>query len=452
MRLALTAALAAAAASALQSTFVSPNRDLAFALSVPDTDNTDIFFSIRAPISYAWAAVGLGSDDMKGALFLIIYRNKHRDNVTLSPRLAYGNYEPQHYPDMQYDVLPGSGIDGDHMVLNARCTQHCRSWPAADSNSGYMDVSSASGKAIFAMGPRAGFGSDSPAADLQFHREFGVFSIDIKRTLGAPDPPKLEDDSESVGTSLDYRRTGRREPRSSLHGSFMVFSVVFLLPVGAALRSSERWARFHSLCQSMAVLIMLAGVVTGVLASFRYQRSRNFRAHHQIIGFIVVGFVLAQLVLGFLHQRKMRKTNMPTNQGRYHRYLGGAIIIFGVLNAFFGFDLALDYKLGYTLCGFVLISVFVVLFLYLSRRGVRGRRQRQTATTADGPSTGYQPQPWREEPNPPDAPPSYDAASSQYISLQPVPSRASPWRGSDVKDGGDDQPALGGLQRPREFT
>ncbi|PFH62050.1 hypothetical protein XA68_15373 [Ophiocordyceps unilateralis] len=457
LHMTLAAAAAAAAVAAQQSTFLSPSRDLAFALSVPDTDNTDIFFSIRAPINYAWAAVGLGSDDMKGALFLVIYRNKHRDNVTLSPRLAYGNYEPQHYPEMQYDVLPGTGIVDDHMVFNARCTQHCRSWPAVDSNSGYLDVSSPTEKAIYALGPRSGFGSDNPAADLQFHREFGVFTIDIKRTLGAPDPPTLADNSVAVGTSLEYHNTHRRDHRSGLHGTFMVFAVVILLPVGAALRHLGRWARYHVLCQSTAVAIMLGGVATGVLTSLRYQRSRNFRSPHQILGFIVIGFVLVQLALGFLHRRKNIKTHAPTEYGKYHRYLGGIIIVFGTLNAFFGFDLALDYKVGYALCAIVIVTIFVGLFFYLGRQGLREKHQRLAA--AGGPHgaapTGYQPQPWREDNpdgSPREAPPSYDASSSQHIGLQPVSAQPSPWRSSDVKDGGDDQPALGGAQHPREFA
>ncbi|RDA93635.1 hypothetical protein CP533_4919 [Ophiocordyceps camponoti-saundersi (nom. inval.)] len=454
----LTICITAAAAAARQSTFLSPSRDLAFALSVPETGNTDLFFSIRASVEHAWAAVGLGSDDMKGALFLIVYRNKKRDNVTLSPRLAYGNYEPEHYPDLQYEILPGSGIVDDHMVVNVRCIQHCRSWPAADSNSGYMDVSSPTEKAIYALGPRTGFGSDSPAADLQIHREFGVFNIDVKSTLGATDPPVLTADSVAEGTELDYRNTGTRDSRSGLHGTFMVFSVVFLMPVGAALRKLGRWARFHILCQLVAVVIMLAGVATGVLASLRYQRSRYFRSTHQILGFVVVGFVLIQVALGFFHRQKTIKTHAPTQYGKYHRFLGGIIVVFGTLNAFFGFDFALDYKIGYILCSLVIVFVFVSLFLYLGRQGIREKYQRRAAASAarnplGSAPTGYQPQPWRENEHgsspTEDAPPSYESHASQSIGLQPMP---SPWRSSDVKDGGDDHPALGGAQQPREFA
>ncbi|RDA87738.1 hypothetical protein CP532_1796 [Ophiocordyceps camponoti-leonardi (nom. inval.)] len=454
---AVLAAAAAAVAAARQSTFLSPSRDLAFALSVPETDNTDLYFSFRASINHAWVAVGLGSDDMKGALFLVIYRNKKRDNVTLSPRLAYGNYEPEHYPDLQYEVLPGSGIFDDHMVLNVHCIQHCRSWPAADSNSGYMDVSSPTEKAIYALGPRTGFGSDNPAADLQIHREFGVFTIDVKSTLGAADPPVLTADTAAEGTELDYRSTGTRDHRSGLHATFMVFSVVFLIPVGAALRRIGRWARFHIPCQLLAVAIMLGGVAAGVLASLRYQRALYFRSTHQILGFVVVGFVLIQVALGFFHRQKSIKAHAPSKYGKYHRFLGGIIIVFGTLNAFFGFDFALDYKIGYVLCSLVILFVFVTLFLYLGRQGIREKYQRRTAASAAGnplgsAPTGYQPQPWREDEHgssPTDAPPSYESHSSQSIGLQPM---SSPWRSSDVKDGGDDHPALGGAQQPREFA
>lgn len=230
---------------------------------------------MRAHIDNSWAAVGLGSDDMKGALFLMMYRNDYGDNVTFSPRLAYGNYEPQHYPELRYEALPGTGVVDDYMVLVVKCIEHCRSWPAADSNSGYIDVSSPNQKAVYALGPKEAFGSSSPAADLKFHREFGVFTIDMKRTQGSPDAPVLDSKSKAVGTSLDYRKTPRSDFKAGLHGAFMIFFVVILFPLGVVLLRFGRWARWHGVNQAVGVAGALAGLALGVLTSFNYQRVRG---------------------------------------------------------------------------------------------------------------------------------------------------------------------------------
>ncbi|PHH85477.1 hypothetical protein CDD83_354 [Cordyceps sp. RAO-2017] len=446
-----------------QSTFVSPGGDLAFGFTVPDNGNSDVFFSLRVPVENAWGAVGLGSDDMKGALFLVIYRDESGRNVTFSPRLAYGNYEPQYYPDLRVEVLPGTGVVDGHMLFTARCTDHCRSWPAADSNSGYIDVTSPNQKAIYALGPRDGFRSNDPAADVKFHREFGVFTIDMKRTQGSPDAPVLSAASRSLGAELDYRRTGRADYKAVLHATFMVVFLLVMFPLGVALLRLGRWARWHGLNQAVAVVGVLAGLAMGILASFHYQRSRGFRSHHQILGFIVVAFVLAQFALGLLHHQEHRKTQAPTRYSKVHVWLGRLIIFLGTLNAFFGFTFALNRKVGMALAGLIILGAFALMFFSVGRQWLAKKNQRRDATNPrHGAPAGYQPQPWREPgqgpgpsgmPYPSEPPPGYEPPSQQ-IGLQPVstsPAAASPWKSSDAKDFEDD-PALGSTHRPREFA
>jgi hypothetical protein len=56
-----------------QATFVSEDKAIAFGFTVPDVTDDDFFFSIRIPKDYSWGAIGLGSEDMDGALVLMIY-------------------------------------------------------------------------------------------------------------------------------------------------------------------------------------------------------------------------------------------------------------------------------------------------------------------------------------------------------------------------------------------
>ncbi|KJZ79547.1 hypothetical protein HIM_01016 [Hirsutella minnesotensis 3608] len=443
-----------------QSTFISPGGELAFAFTVPDHQNHDIYFSLRVSTEVSWGAVGLGSDDMKGALFLMLYRDDSGQNVTFSPRLAYGNYEPKFYPELEYEVLPGTGIVDDHMVFVAKCIRHCRSWPAAGTNSGYIDVSSPDSKTIFAIGPRERFSSDSKEAGLKFHREFGVFTMDLRRT-GVADPPILDADSKAVGTTLLYKKTPRSDYKAGLHGAFMVFFIIVMFPFGVVLLRLGRWARWHGVNQAVGVAGVLAGLALGVLTSFHYQRSRSFNSYHQIFGFVIIAFILGQLTLGAMHHQQYRKTQAPTKYGKIHLWLGRIILFLGTLNAFFGFTFALNRKYGMALAGLILIGSFTFLFLAVGRKWMsQKRRPRGPGTAPGGAPSGYQPQPWREEQHngsgagyPSYPPPGYEPPSQQ-IGLQSVPASPAPqtpWKSSDAKDFEDD-PALGSAQRPREFA
>lgn len=221
----------------------------------------------------SWGAIGLGSNEMAGALFLILYRSDNNENnVTFSPRLAYGNYEPKYYPDLKFQTFNGTGVKGGYMTFNAVCNEHCRSWPAGGTGKGYIDVSSPNQQAIYALGPKERFTGDDPNAGLKMHSEHGTFTIDMKRTQGQADLPVLTKDSVSEGTTLNSRSTGNYDWKAAAHASFMVFSFMFLIPLGSILVRMEKWAKFHKFNQTFALCLVLTGLAFGILASFNYRR------------------------------------------------------------------------------------------------------------------------------------------------------------------------------------
>lgn len=59
-----------------------------------------------------------------------------------------------------------------------------------------------------------------------------------------------------------------------------------------------------------------------------------FTSPHQIIGMVVVAFLIAQFCLGFLHHVEFQKTNMPTKYGKIHLWLGRGVLFLGVVNLF----------------------------------------------------------------------------------------------------------------------
>lgn len=58
---------------------------------------------------------------MMGTNIFVIYADPSGNNVTLSPRLGKGYFEPKYDEGAQVSLLEGSGIQNGQMVANVRC-------------------------------------------------------------------------------------------------------------------------------------------------------------------------------------------------------------------------------------------------------------------------------------------------------------------------------------------
>lgn len=155
------------------------------------------------------------------------------------------------------------------MIFSAHCHSGCQSWPG-----GYMDVSSHSQPACYALGPREKFRSNDPAAPIKFHAEFGSFEIDMKRTFGHADSPALMDGSTNVGTKAHGSKDGMVDAASTAHAVFMVLVFVVVLPIGALLPRFADAVKTHAILQGLSLVGGLVGFGMGVKTSFHYQRVR----------------------------------------------------------------------------------------------------------------------------------------------------------------------------------
>ncbi|OLN85556.1 hypothetical protein CCHL11_05802 [Colletotrichum chlorophyti] len=436
-----------------QSTFVSPDNNVAFGFTVPEDAGSEVYFTIRAPIDRQWAAIGLGKDQMAGSLILMMYRNEIGRNVTFSPRIAYGNYEPSYYDHMVWEALPGTGIFNGSMYLSVKCSLHCRSWTG-----GYIDVTSENQKALWAVGPEGAFGSDKRDASVKFHEEFGRFTINMKRTIGPGDAPVLKADAVNEGTTEVASADDKKDYKSIFHAVLMIGALLILMPIGAAFVRLGGLVRWHAVTQGMAVLVVVVGMVLGILTSFWYQRSRGFNSAHQIIGFIVVAFCFGQFAVGFLHHHKFKQTQQTTVYKTIHIWLGRIVIALGTFNAFLGFSFALNRRYTYFLAGFILFMLAISLFFTCGRTWVGRRLPGKFGNQAAG---GYNPEPWRQPAGnyaygapPAYQPPSYQPPSHQgqnigLTSMVADPAQPTKERSSSREYRNND---LGSVQQPREMV
>lgn len=255
----------------VQSTFVSPDGSLTFGFSWPDDGTDDIYFALRVRRAVAWGAVGLGSDDMPGALYLMIYENHDGDDVNFSPRLSEGHYEPQYHGDIHVERMPGTTINKKDMLFVGRCT-NCLNWPSFHGQGGNINLTSTTETCIYGFGPDEGFATDNVQEGIKFHEQYGVFEIDMNRTRGATEPPRADRKLRSDGTRLIRHVDGAADVQSIVHGIVMMFCFVGLMPLGIVILRFGGWARWHAINQTVAMVGVLVGFALGIVVSFRYQR------------------------------------------------------------------------------------------------------------------------------------------------------------------------------------
>lgn len=257
------------------SIFVNADGAIGFGFSVPDDNEEQFYFTLRVHRTHAWGAIGLGSDDMPGALHLLVYDNGDMTNVTFSPRISYGYYEPAYYDEFEYELLDGTGIFDEHMIVKGRCLRDCLTWPAKGTDGGRIDVNSTEEMGIYALGPIEGFASDKVDESLKFHAQYGTFIMDMARAHGAERPPPMDDTTRSTGTRLNEKHVQKADIMSTMHAVIMVLAFVLLMPLGAVMLRIGGWVKWHALNQTISMFLVLAGFGVGIATSLRYQRVRQ---------------------------------------------------------------------------------------------------------------------------------------------------------------------------------
>lgn len=281
------------------SIFVSPGDQqsrVAFGISIPgNEDRNDIYFSIAASTNLKWAGIGLGNDEMDGALYLIIYSSASGKNVTISARTASGHDEPVYDPTIQLKAMAGTGITADAIMNFAGLCVNCRSWSATknkkrdsdgDGDGGNedknkIDVTSEDQECIYGLASGGPMNSDDPAASINYHTRYGSFEINLKQAVssGVAEPPNVVEalelgSSASSGSKVSEDNTTQNWV-AIWHAIIMIVCFIGLLPLGVIfLRVLDR-VRWHGWNQTLAAVGIIVGAGVGIYDSLRYTRVSN---------------------------------------------------------------------------------------------------------------------------------------------------------------------------------
>lgn len=258
-----------------------PDNSLGFGFTIPfkNESTTDMYFTIRADDSASWAAVGIGSHEMEGALIFVIYSSADGNSVTCSPRPSRADIEPAHDSSLNVETLESHIQDGK-MYFSGKCT-NCRNWKG-----GYLDVTSQTAKGIYAMGPKGSTLSDDKSAGIRYHTSYGSFNIDMNHATGTGNAPVIDDNTSAFGAELyeDDQESGKRDLKSTFHAFVMILTFIGLMPGGVAILRFGNSVRFHWINQSLAVLSVIIGLGLGIYDSLYYQRVRLCMCWKKTVG------------------------------------------------------------------------------------------------------------------------------------------------------------------------
>jgi hypothetical protein len=183
------------------STFYLPQTGTIFSLNV-DNSSQDITFHFSSPAK-SWVAIGTG-DKMGGSLIFFMYFNHNSSStsssnnaasipipnskltnidITFSPRIATGEKEPKYAPEIDVDLLSGTGVVNSTFITNAVC-HNCRFWKG-----GSLDVTSTSQPFMYAFGPSNPLASSDLSAALVQHSHIGTSFLSIFSPLYPHYPP-----------------------------------------------------------------------------------------------------------------------------------------------------------------------------------------------------------------------------------------------------------------------
>ncbi|KAI2627358.1 putative iron reductase domain protein [Hypomontagnella submonticulosa] len=372
------------------SVFITPARDLAFALNVPNDSTTDLFFSMMMPSGVSWGAIGLGSDVMEGSLIFLIYPSASGQGVTMSPRLSTGHTEPVYTPDIKVEALDGTGFFNDTYIFNGRCS-NCRTW---NGGSRKVNVASKADNMLYATGESGNYlKSDALDGPLKWHYNYGTFTMDMVLATGPGGVPVIDrsQNSKLIGTVQHESEQGSMDAKLIVHAVIMVFVFLGLYPFGIFVLRLGGWVRWHGWNQGAALILTIMGSGLGFAVSSSYNRTKSYNTAHQVIGILIFIFIIAQFALGYFHHRTFKKTQQTTKMAPIHVWLGRLMLVLGVINAFLGFPLALSPNYDWAIGGLALFIFPAMAFILLTKNLISKRWNK----SKDEPK-GYNMEPWQQ--------------------------------------------------------
>jgi hypothetical protein len=308
----------------------------------------------------------------------IMYTSASGQNVTISPRLGKGNFEPEYNPEARIELLSGSGISDGKMVANIKCSS-CRSWQG-----GSMDFTGDSGRWIYAYKTGSSIASDDLSEDIPQHNDAESFTWDMTSAKGGDRDINPFVVTRTPPSSITTSSTTPSTTSSiaTIHAILATLTFIALLPLGGILiriTSIPHLIQIHAACQSLGLILYTIALGMGIWLA---RTTDVLATKHPIIGIILFFALLSQPLTGLLHHRRFRQFGVRTAPSFAHITVGRVAIVLGMVNGGFGLqlvDASQSAKIAYAVVSAIVALVYIVCVVL----GERKRHDRMTTHQDD---------------------------------------------------------------------
>ncbi|EHA54359.1 hypothetical protein MCOR27_001515 [Pyricularia oryzae] len=375
--------LASTLASAAIQTFCPGNvKGVCYTIGVPTSSQAagrgNIYFQLKAPASYDWVALGTGSTMANCNIFLV-YKDG-RGNLTVSPRRGTRYTPPtldQSSTAARLTLLAGSGISGDVMTANLRCS-NCESW-----NSGSMPLNG-KGSWVGAWKSGSGFSSASTGAGIDQHDATTGFDLDLSQASIQTDSNPFLSGTGGTGGFSNVNDSNIDPNILLAHGVIMAVLFVLMFPIASMLMPIlGRW-KAHGGFQMFNWVFMWIGFGLGIKAAM--ERRMLLTNTHTVLGTVVCCLLFIQPALGYAHHRHYVKHQRRGAISYVHIIYGQMLMLLGLINGGLGLELAgvsNPIIVAYAIVSafvFVVYAIVKVFLMYKARRAANNSAPKEVAS------------------------------------------------------------------------
>ncbi|TLS27786.1 hypothetical protein PpBr36_00761 [Pyricularia pennisetigena] len=377
--------LASTFASAAIQTFCPGNvNGVCYTIGVPASSQTagrgNIYFQIKAPASFDWVALATGSNMANCNIFLV-YKDG-RGNLTVSPRRGTRYTPPtldQSSTAAKLTLLSGSGISGDVMTANLRCS-NCESW-----SGGSMSLNG-QGSWVGAWKSGGGFSSASTSAAIDQHDATTGFDLDLsKASIQTDSNPFLGGTSGGGNGGFSNVNDSNINPNILLaHGVIMALLFVLMFPLASMLMPLLGKWKVHGGFQMFNWVFMWIGFGLGIKAAM--ERRMLMTNTHTVLGTVVCCLLLIQPALGYAHHRHYVKHQRRGAISYLHIIYGQMLMLLGLINGGLGLELvgvSNPIIVAYAIVSafvFVVYAIVKIFLIYKARSAVKNSAPKEAAS------------------------------------------------------------------------
>lgn len=181
-------------------------------------------------------------------------------DVTLSPRIGSKTSEPTVTSKVSINMLPGTRINDDELILHARCT-NCRR---------YIDVENTLHPMIYAFGNGHNLMSNSPSAGLKRHVRYGHFTMNMQTATGTGGVPVKS--NALNGVSIPGDMTKDRDRASLAHAVVGCVALFVLWPLNVFAAGFFKNIKIHFILGGIIMAFLIVSYALGGVTSAQYIR------------------------------------------------------------------------------------------------------------------------------------------------------------------------------------